>query len=74
MNFIEAKIPEDIFNTLGFDLNIKLAELHTIYHLQMLDNTMVTIWSICKCYKYFLISSVLNNIVRNLMTRCSCAI
>jgi hypothetical protein len=33
LNFVEAKIPEDIFNTLDFDLNVKLAELHTIYHL-----------------------------------------
>jgi hypothetical protein len=38
LNFIEAKIPRDIFNTSGFDLNVKLDELHTIYHLQ------ITIW------------------------------
>jgi hypothetical protein len=30
LNFIEAKIVGDIFNTLSFDLNVKLAELHTI--------------------------------------------
>jgi hypothetical protein len=40
LNFVEAKIPRDIFDTLDFDLNVKLAELHTIYHLQMLDITM----------------------------------
>jgi hypothetical protein len=30
--------------------------------------------SACKCFKYFIISSVFNNIVRNLMTRFSCAV
>jgi hypothetical protein len=29
--FIVAKIHGDIFNTLDFDLNVELAELHTIY-------------------------------------------
>jgi hypothetical protein len=33
LNFIEAKITRNIFITLGFDLNVKLAKLHTIYHL-----------------------------------------
>jgi hypothetical protein len=33
LNFVEAKIPGDIFNTLDFDLNVELAELHNIYHL-----------------------------------------
>jgi hypothetical protein len=41
--FVEAKIPGDIFNTLDFDINIELAELHTIYHLQMLDTTMMNV-------------------------------
>jgi hypothetical protein len=71
LNFVEAKIPRDIFNTLVFDLNVELVEMHTIFRLQMLDITMMTV---CKCYKYFLISSVSNNIVRNLMTWCSCAV
>jgi hypothetical protein len=44
MNFVEAKIPGDIFDTLDFDLNVKLVELHTIYRLQMLDITMMTAW------------------------------
>jgi hypothetical protein len=44
LNFVEAKIPRDIFNTLDFDLNVELAKLHTIYHLQMLDITMMTVW------------------------------
>jgi hypothetical protein len=43
LNFVKAKIPRGIFNTLDFDLNVKLAELHTIFHLQMLDITMMTI-------------------------------
>jgi hypothetical protein len=44
LNFIEAKIAGDIFNTSSFDLNVDLAELHTIYRLQMLYITMITIW------------------------------
>jgi hypothetical protein len=43
LNYVEAKIPRDIFNTLDFILNVELAELHTIYHLQMLDITMMTV-------------------------------
>jgi hypothetical protein len=43
LNFIEAKMPGDIFSTSSFDLNAKLAELHTIYHLQMLDTTMMIV-------------------------------
>jgi hypothetical protein len=43
LNFIEVKIPGDIFNTSSFDLNIELVELHTIYRLQMLDITMMTV-------------------------------
>jgi hypothetical protein len=34
----------NIFNTLDFDLNVELVELHTIFHLQMLDITMMTVW------------------------------
>jgi hypothetical protein len=44
LNFVEAKIPGDIFNTLDFDLNVELAELHTIFYLQMLNITMMTVW------------------------------
>jgi hypothetical protein len=44
LNFVEAKIPRDIFNTLDFDLNVELAKLHTVYHLQMLGITMMTVW------------------------------
>jgi hypothetical protein len=44
LNFIEAKILGDVFNTSSFDLNVELAELHTIYHLQMLNITMMTVW------------------------------
>jgi hypothetical protein len=44
LNFVEAKILGDIFNTLDFDLNVELAELHNVYHLQMLDITMMTVW------------------------------
>jgi hypothetical protein len=43
LNFIEAKITGDIFNTLDFELNVELAELHTIFCLQMLDISMITI-------------------------------
>jgi hypothetical protein len=44
LNFVEAKISGDIFNTLDFDLNVELAELHTIFRPQMLDITMMTVW------------------------------
>jgi hypothetical protein len=44
LNFVEAKILRDIFNTLDFDLIVEHAELHTVYRLQMLDITMMTIW------------------------------
>jgi hypothetical protein len=44
LNFSEAKISGDIFNTSSFELNIKLVELHTIYHFQMLNITMMTVW------------------------------
>jgi hypothetical protein len=44
LNFVEAKISRNIFNTLDFDLNVELAELYTIYCLQMVDITMMTVW------------------------------
>jgi hypothetical protein len=44
LNFIEAKISGDIFNTSSFELNVELAELHTIYRLQMLDITIMMVW------------------------------
>jgi hypothetical protein len=44
LNFIEAKIPGDIFNTKDFDLHVNLVELHTIFRLKMLDITMMTVW------------------------------
>jgi hypothetical protein len=43
LNFIEAKILGDIFKTSDFDLHVKIVELHTIYHLRMLDITMMTV-------------------------------
>jgi hypothetical protein len=43
LNFIEVKIPGGIFNTSCFELTVKLAKLHTIYRLQMLDITMMTV-------------------------------
>jgi hypothetical protein len=43
LNFIEAKIPGDNFNTSSFELSVELVELHTIYRLQMLDITMMTV-------------------------------
>jgi hypothetical protein len=46
LNFIEAKISGDIFNTSSFDLNVELAKLHIIYHLQMRDITIMTVWCI----------------------------
>jgi hypothetical protein len=46
LNFIEAKIAGHNFKISYFYLHVKIAELHTIYHLKMLDITMMTIWSI----------------------------
>jgi hypothetical protein len=43
LNFIEAKIPRAIFNTLDLDLNVELAEIHTICCLQILDITIMTV-------------------------------
>jgi hypothetical protein len=44
LNFVEANITEDIFNTLDIDQNVELTELHTIFHLQMLNITMMAVW------------------------------
>jgi hypothetical protein len=57
LNFIETHIPREVFKSSDFDLHAKLYELHTIYHLRMLDVTMMI--AAFKCFKYFLISSVL---------------
>jgi hypothetical protein len=46
LNFIEAKIHVDIFNTSDFDLHVELAELHTIFYLKMLDITMMIGWCV----------------------------
>jgi hypothetical protein len=43
LNFIETKIPGDSFNTSDFDLHVELVKLHTIFHLKMLDITMMTV-------------------------------
>jgi hypothetical protein len=43
LNFVEAKNPRDIFKTSNFDLHVEIAKLHTIYHLRILDITMMTI-------------------------------
>jgi hypothetical protein len=32
------------FNTSNFDLHVELAELHTMFHLKMIDITMMTAW------------------------------
>jgi hypothetical protein len=44
LQFIECCIPEAVFKSRSFDLNIELFELHTIYQLRMLDITMMTIF------------------------------
>jgi hypothetical protein len=43
LQFIEGRIPEAIFKSRSFDLNIKMFELHTIYQLRMLAITMMTV-------------------------------
>jgi hypothetical protein len=73
LQFINSLVPEAVFKSPSFDLNIELFELNTIYWLRILNITMMTVFA-RKCFKYFLISSVFKNIVRNLMTRFSCAV
>jgi hypothetical protein len=43
LQFIEGHIPEAVFKSRSFDLNIEMLELHNIYRLRMLDNTMMTV-------------------------------
>jgi hypothetical protein len=43
LQFIEGHIPEVVFKSRSFDLNIKLLELHTIYRLRMLNVTLMTV-------------------------------
>jgi hypothetical protein len=43
LQFIEGRIPEAVFKSRNFDLNIEIFELHTIYQLRMLDITMMTV-------------------------------
>jgi hypothetical protein len=44
LEFIEGCIPEAVFKSQTFDLNVELFELHTIYHFRMLDITMMTVF------------------------------
>jgi hypothetical protein len=44
LNFIEAKNPRGIFKTSDFDLHVEIVELHTIYHLKMINISMMTVW------------------------------
>jgi hypothetical protein len=44
MQFIEGRIPEAVFKSQCFDLNVELFKLHTIYRLRMLDITMMTVF------------------------------
>jgi hypothetical protein len=53
LNFIEFKIPVDILNIIDFDLHVELVGLHTIFHLKMLDVTMMSI----QCMQVLLIFS-----------------
>jgi hypothetical protein len=43
LQFIEGHIPEAVFKSPSFDLNIEMFELHTIYRLRMLNITMMTV-------------------------------
>jgi hypothetical protein len=62
LQFIECLVPEAVFKSQSFDINVDLCELHTIYWLKMLNNTMMTAFT-RKCFKYFLIPSVFNNML-----------
>jgi hypothetical protein len=43
LQFIEGHIHEEVFKSRSFDLNIELFEVQTIYRLEKLDITMMTI-------------------------------
>jgi hypothetical protein len=43
LNFIETKIHGDMFKTSNFDLDVEIVELHNLYHLKMLNITMMTV-------------------------------
>jgi hypothetical protein len=43
LQFIDGRIPEAVFKSRGFDINIRMFELHTIYWLRMLDNTLMIV-------------------------------
>jgi hypothetical protein len=44
LQFIEGHVPEAVFKSQSFDLNIELFELHNIYQLRMLNITMMTVF------------------------------
>jgi hypothetical protein len=44
LQFIEGCVPEVVFKSQSFDLNVKLFELHDIYQLRMLDITKMTVF------------------------------
>jgi hypothetical protein len=44
LQFIKGRVPEVVFKSRSFDLNIELFELHTIYRLRMLDIIMMIIF------------------------------
>jgi hypothetical protein len=52
LQFIEGRIPEAIFMSRIFNLNIERFKLHTIYQFRMLDITMMTVF----CTQVFQIS------------------
>jgi hypothetical protein len=43
LQFIEGRIPEAVFKSQSFDLNIKMFELHTTYRLRMFGIIMMTV-------------------------------
>jgi hypothetical protein len=43
LQFIKGRIPEVVFKSQSFNLNIEMSELHTIYQLRMLDITMMVV-------------------------------
>jgi hypothetical protein len=44
LQFIKCRIPEAVFKSQTFDLNVELFELHTIYQLRILNITMTTVF------------------------------
>ena len=44
IQFIQAKVPGDLFNWTPFDLHVPFEDIHALYRFDKMDATMITIW------------------------------